>query len=342
MKLEKNYQKIYILCPANYRTGGVELLHQLVFTIAKYRDNVYCVYDGIKNKEYKVLDEYKQYVTDYLLFDEIEDNSNNLLIVPEIALVNLRKFKKLDKAVYWESVDNFFFHSFSLQSLSYLKKEYNLFGGIKQIVHMLKNRNQYSFLSPNSLNRKKVKYNFCQSDYALKKCISWKLNNVFMLTDYINDSFLNKKYEEKENIVIYNPAKGYKFTKKIIASAKNINFIPLINYSRDEICKIMEKAKVYMDFGNHPGKDRMPREAAVSGCCIITGIRGSASREYHDVYIPSNYKFDNPIRERFGIEELIHDIFINFSKHSIDFDEYRNLIRKEHLQFDNEVREIFS
>lgn len=29
----------------------------------------------------------------------------------------------------------------------------------------------------------------------------------------------------------------------------------------------MRKAKVYIDFGFHPGKDRIPREAVMCGAC---------------------------------------------------------------------------
>jgi len=44
--------------------------------------------------------------------------------------------------------------------------------------------------------------------------------------------------------------------------------------------------KLYVDFGKHPGKDRMPREAAVHGCCIITGRRGAAGNPF-DIPIPN-------------------------------------------------------
>lgn len=58
---------------------------------------------------------------------------------------------------------------------------------------------------------------------------------------------------------------------------------------RDAFC--MSKSKVYIDFGNHPGKDRIPREAAISGCIVITGKRGAAAFA-EDVCIPETYKFD--------------------------------------------------
>lgn len=342
MKLDKYYKNIYVICPANFRTGGVELLHQLIYTISNYRNNVFCVYDGLENHDYAVLDEYKQYVVEYKLISEVLDSDENLLIVPEITLYALDKFQYIDKAIYWESVDNFFFHNFSFASLKYYKKSFSFYERLKEYAHIVKNLKHYSFLKPNNLYKKNIKYNFCQSDYAFQKCIEWKLQNVYMLTDYLNDSFFIHKDYPKRDIVIYNPAKGYKITKKIITTSKNIEFIPLRNMTRDEIRKIMNEAKVYIDFGNHPGKDRMPREAAISGCCIITGIEGSASRLYSDVCIPDNYKFDRPVLQRKQIIYLINKIFNDYDAINNQFIDYRNIIKNEHKQFEQEVKEIFS
>ncbi|MCX7738527.1 MAG: hypothetical protein N2Z80_03840 [Hydrogenothermaceae bacterium] len=57
---------------------------------------------------------------------------------------------------------------------------------------------------------------------------------------------------------------------------------------------ILKKAKVYIDFGNHTGKDRIPREAAMLECCVITGRRGIAKYR-EDVPIPENYKIEDKV-----------------------------------------------
>lgn len=37
--------KVYVLCPAYLKTGGPELLHQLVHTLSKKRyRGIYCIY----------------------------------------------------------------------------------------------------------------------------------------------------------------------------------------------------------------------------------------------------------------------------------------------------------
>jgi len=61
---------------------------------------------------------------------------------------------------------------------------------------------------------------------------------------------------------------------------------------REEVIKLLQKAKVYIDFDYHPRKDRLPREAAILGCCVITRKRGSA-KFFEDVPIPDEYKFED-------------------------------------------------
>ena len=90
MELKKYYKNIYIVCPPNYRTGGVELLHQLIYSISENRDNVFCVYESLENYDYEIVEDYKKYVSSYILSSDIEDSENNLLIVPEINISFLK------------------------------------------------------------------------------------------------------------------------------------------------------------------------------------------------------------------------------------------------------------
>ena len=55
-----------------------------------------------------------------------------------------------------------------------------------------------------------------------------------------------------------------------------------------EVEDCLSQAKVYIDFGGHPGKDRIPREAALCGCCVVTGRRGAAG---NDVEVPINQSY---------------------------------------------------
>jgi hypothetical protein len=179
-----------------------------------------------------------------------------------------------------------------------------------------------------------------QSWYAFKHFD--KLNPKYYLSDHLNNAFLetNTDLSIKENIVVYNPKKGYSFTRKIISFARDIKFIPLENMSRDMVIKTLQKAKVYIDFGNHPGKDRLPREAAILGCCVITGKRGSAAF-FEDVPIPDEYKFEDREKNIPKIVKKIKDCFENFYECYKDFEYYRHVIRSERQKFIEDLKKIF-
>jgi len=192
---------------------------------------------------------------------------------------------------------------------------------------------------------KKSDYHFVQSFYALNfiKNRGIVQDKIYYLSDYLNKSFLETQTDlsKKENIVTYNPKKGFSFTKKIIYSAKDIKFVPLSNMSRGELIKTLQRAKVYIDLGNHPGKDRIPREAAILGCCVITGKRGSAAF-FEDVPIPDEYKFEDREVNIPKIIEKIEDCFENFEERNKDFDYYREVIKNEPQKFLEDLKKIFA
>lgn len=138
---------------------------------------------------------------------------------------------------------------------------------------------------------------FVQSEYARQFV---KLNGVpeykiFMVEDYLNQAFLSRAaridLNRKENIVAYNPKKGFEVTKQFIDIAPDISWRPIEKMTPEQVQELLARAKVYIDFGNHPGKDRIPREAAISGYVVITGRRGSAGNDI-DINIPAEFKFD--------------------------------------------------
>ena len=113
-------------------------------------------------------------------------------------------------------------------------------------------------------------------------------------------------------------------------------WIPLINLSSKDMIDLMSRAKVYIDFGNHPGKDRIPREAAIHGCCIITGKRGSA-RFQKDVSIPEEFKFDDSCKNIPRILRKIEEVFLDYENVNKKFGSYREKIRMEEKVFDEDL-----
>lgn len=152
--------------------------------------------------------------------------------------------------------------------------------------------------------------------------------------------------------VVYNPIKGMHFTDEIVRRANSnqrkggITFTPIgkgpggrERMTGEEVAALLRRAKVYIDFGPHPGMDRLPREAALAGCIIVTNRRGAAGNET-DVPIPSRFKFGEqistttfsrgtPFFDADGVVSLLRECCSEdrCDKVSKEFDSYREWIR---------------
>jgi hypothetical protein len=113
--------------------------------------------------------------------------------------------------------------------------------------------------------------------------------------------------------------------------------------NRSEVRRVFAEAKVFIDFGEHPGKDRMPREAAALGCCVLTNRRGSAANGV-DVPIPDEFKINDrkPARRfEWRAATKIWDLIEDYERQAPRFDAYREMIAGEPAQFTEDVRALF-
>ena len=328
--------KVYVLCPAYIKTGGTELSHQLVFELNNLKINAHIVYYYSKRKKQKnrnlkyTPQAFEKYINDYFEMLDIEDIKDNVIIIPEVAIHRVKRFKNIRKAVWWMSVDNYTNYIGVLKTL----KNSNLKDTIARIIdgNICK-----------KTDFKDIDFFLYQSYYSKDYFKNVDKEGAY-LSDYINDSYLNNELNSKkitkENIVLYNPKKGYEFTKKIIDKRNNLKWIPIINMSNVEVRDLILKSKVYVDFGNHPGKDRFPREAAMCNCCIITGRRGSANY-YEDVMIDDEFKFEDLDDNIDLIINKISECINDYENINIKFEEYRNFIKKEKENFIKDIQKIF-
>ena len=110
----------------------------------------------------------------------------------------------------------------------------------------------------------------------------------------------------------------------------------------DELIAAYANSKIYIDFGNHPGKERMPREAVALGCCIITGLLGSASNAL-DIPIPRVYKINAEADDfLFRFQTFTNKIFSNYDLVRHDFDDFRNEVFNEPAQQINDLKRILT
>ncbi len=321
--------KIYVSCPAAFASGGPELLHQLVYKLNNLGFDAYMSYFFYKHQDKTidpVHDYFKHYNNKYVT--NLKDNKDHIIIFPEIETGKIYHYRKSIKIIWWLSVD-FFFISWNTNAN---KKE-----KLKKKLGIIR---RYNFKKMPKL------YHLVQSYYAedflLKKGIK---ENVGYLSDYLNKAFLDnapKEYLEKtrKNQILYNPKKGLDKINQLKEMSPELNWIPIENMTPNQIAKLQQESKLYIDFGFHPGKDRIPREAAISGCCVITGKEGSANY-YKDVPIKNDYKFDFNNENKSKIIDKIKDCLINYELRINDFENYRQFILREEKKFENDILSNF-
>jgi hypothetical protein len=322
ISLNKN-STVYVFAPSNIETGGIECLYALHSTYKQLGVNSKMVlihpdihpqhradWKSIIATETHKLNigvplAYDKYVSQDEVASEVDDNENNLIIIPEIWPDVLDGYQNVQKSIWWLSVAN---------ALGTDQRDFHL-----KLTH------------PEYLGV----HHFYQSQYAYWFLLNHGAQYVYPLFDYINRDYITDiTHENRDNVVLYNPKKGLEITKQLMDENPDIEFIPLINMNRDQLRELMLKSKLYIDFGHHPGKDKFPREAATCGCALITSFNGSA-RFFQDVMIDPQYKFDDTVE---GVSELIKDIFNNFETHFNNFNLYRKVIKAEVETFNNQVK----
>lgn len=319
----------YILAPAFYKTGGTELAHQLVYELNKQGGNAQITYYDWQKYADPINPQFRQYVDTYTKIEDIKDEPSNFLMLPEVKYYLTDNYSNIKKGIWWMSVDN------------YLKNDGYL-NAIKIIGF---------YKATKALIRKRIKlfhrgfdkgiYHFYQSEYAHQFLLQNGVKNTYKLSDYVNDEYLMPRHSSSRNeYVLYNPKKGFSFTKRLIEKSSDLHWIPIENLTTHEVKELLSQSMVYVDFGNHPGKDRFPREAAISGCCIITSKSGSAGY-YEDIPIESKYKFDKTLKNLDEIVARIRECIIKYNMNICDFEEYRKMISCEHEVFKNDVRNFF-
>jgi len=302
--------RFFLVCPANLATGGTELLHQFSRYLSDVGVENYMIYADGDKIHCSTPEVFRKYgvksVSAYI------DAWDSVLVLTETQIHLIKDCHKGTAMIWWLSVDNYF----NVYSEKMRQNNVDIFG----------------------LKQKNNLVHFVQSSYAMDFVQQYfGVDKPYFLKDYINDaivdySIVHRYMYERQNICLYNPKEGYEDIKPVIdACREDIVWVPLVNMKPAELAEVMCKAKIYIDFGAHPGKDRIPREAAACGCCIITNRKGSAAYS-QDVCIPERYKVEDT-GDIEGVLEKIYDLADYYEERVGEYDSYRERILSEKAEF---------
>lgn len=328
------YKKIYVAASYHYQSGGTESLHQLVDKLNRSGNNAFIFYYD-KNEIKNIPEKFSLY--NIKITRCVEDATHNLLIVPETKTSLLYQYEAIEKSIWWLSLD-YYLYQFPMQYARIICNRYNiskLFAPLISINFSKVKDKQFEFgEDKNNI----IHFYNCEHVRIYLKKQGILSQNMYYLCGPLRDEYFEScnsiNLKNKENIILYNPNKGYYFTNKIIKYAKKKDcsyvFIAIRNMTPEQVTDIMKRAKVYIDFGDFPGPERIPREAVMLKCNIITSFFGSATNKI-DVPIPIKYKFKRKNKNIPNIYKKIVFLIENYEECINDYNIYRNKIKKQRL-----------
>jgi hypothetical protein len=160
-----------------------------------------------------------------------------------------------------------------------------------------------------------------------------------MLTDYLRQTFCekNKVNTAKKSMITFNAIKSSMAALQLAYGGVNASVLPIIGMTTAQVQQALLECKVYMDFGWHPGRARLPREAVLSGCLVVTGRDGAADNAV-DIPIPEAYKIelDDLAARAHWLVNLVNE----YEQRQKDFAHYRTVVMGQEQQFMAEVAEL--
>lgn len=321
---------IYIVSKGNYVSGGPETLHQTAKLFASMGENVGLYY--VQPHTMEVPQRFKEYNTKVV--NNIIDSPDNIIIVPETLTYVLKKYKRIKKCIWWLSLENYlntepFFLVNWRMKVNHWPKFLFPIAFMVMVVKGKIHTYRYHFEDNGAF------YHTYNCEYAHRYIIEHGVpdERTLYLCGPLNQSFFEKAKKlqttTRENFILYNPKKGKEFTDKLIVAAKMCNlkaeFKAIQGMTPDQITELMSRSKVYIDFGNFPGPERIPREAVTMGCNIITSRNGAAANKI-DVPIPDDMKFEDKEENIPAIIEKLRDMLDNYQKYYPYYDTYRKKV----------------
>ncbi len=274
------YERVVILCPEAV-TGGPEALHQLGHAINRQ--------GGTAVMAYLMGENALQFVGDRLLCTprpgaafreayaayapvtatEIPLTPDTLVVYPEMFPLDALQYRQGPRAIWWLSVDNGLQYT---PSLGYRSTARELFDD-DSLIH------------------------FHQSCYARAYLLEQRARQVVPLYDYVARDYrlspeaaAAKANAPGPRTVALFPRKGAELAQRFVNGAPELAYRLIDNMTRAQVGEALAESAVYIDFGHQPGKDRVPREAALAGNVVFLHEKG-AGAHYGDYPVDRTYLF---------------------------------------------------
>ncbi len=338
--------KIYVAIPDNGTKGGVESLYQFASGCRDIGYQSYVYYFRQTSKVYQIPESMSRKYNLHKA-EKVEDSAENVIIFPEMYTYPLRKFHYIKKCIWFLSL-NYYLESDPVYKAKESLRKRKLPKVLLPAAVIAMAAMTTSSFRRIRIHKEKIPYYLYNCEYAHNFINS--VCNYPCFTHYlcgpIDDIYFESLNIKKEKIVSYNPKKCTEYTNKVIElvsdARPDIMFIPIQAMTIEKVREVLMRSSVYMDLGKFPGPERIPREAVMMNCNIITSMLGSAGNNDIDVPIKSEYKFELTDINLEKIQNLIIDMIDNYELYVSFFDKYRQKVIEQKRRLHADIQEFLS
>jgi hypothetical protein len=270
------FTRVVLFCPPAL-TGGPEAIHQLAHALNSQGVDAFIVYSGpghtaglhdgrlvcANPAHAPSMAAYARYRP--RVAAEIPLGPETLVVAPEPWLDLPGAFAPCGGAVWWLSVDN----------------------ALPRHPQLADPAARRAALA----NRPLI--HFHQSAYARTWLAEAGVHRLYPLGDYTSEEFTERPATgpAPRALAAFNPEKGGQAAEGFFSGLPQYEALALRGLTKAQLREVFAERLLYVDFGAFPGKDRMPREAAISGSVVFVRRAGAADND-EDYDLPSFYRFD--------------------------------------------------
>lgn len=328
--------RFVVFCPVGKRTGGPEALHQFVDSLVNQGFEAALCYvspsDGSDGEIREKLQAYANYAGEVLAPSELGDDDH--LVFPETMAHIASQYGRNQFSIWWLSINNYD------GSLTMLAKPTDLRSRCRALrVLVTKPRKFMSARyaldrSTLHLTQSEYAYQFLQS--RLRGVIVLPLSDYTTLSEPVDRESVGD-ISHHQTLIVTNGSKGRLQRKMFSLLNPDVVIKPLVGLSMEQIRSALQVADVYVDFGHQPGKDRLPREAALLDCLVFVRKKGAGLNDI-DVPILDEFKFRaSPKGLRQLGAKLRSQGKTTVRQHLQTQASYKTWISEERARFDREV-----
>lgn len=276
-----NFQ-VYVAVPQGVTTGGPEALHQLVHALRSMGVDA-ALWPVGRTRGNLPSPEYARY--ECPTAEDWPLSRHHTAVVPETSPRELLLAPLSKKWTWWLSVDNSSHPRVEQMNANdpppWLPDQapYRHRGGL---------RSQFQ-ARLSQLSASAGGFMF-QSAYARDFGSRHLSRGGFLVTDYLRDCRYPEWRAPAIESIAYNRSKGQRVIDLLRPHLPTTEFTPISDMPHGQVLSTLSANSMYLEVGNLPGRDRLPREAARVGCPIVILARGAGA-----------YEEDFPHLERFRV-----------------------------------------